>query len=633
MVPLKFSADPFFPAKDYTSACKVNRPLTITYLVARDQKMATIIQQIEVLNKNHHDWRHPQNPWHLTPLHVAVWRLNLEAVQYFLAQNCDPLAKDALGFLPIDYAEALCAQSIIETLQGATKVRSVSHRILWDALLKRPEIDASETVFSYETDKNAVVMGNSACFTQMTDGAIFTPTIFFRNREALLNMIADELRGSLERIHFFHYNPQIIEALSTEPIPLRLKQQGDAGLGVVASKKLEPFLPVVIYGGEAVTLKDHEKSALSGAYTLKPFEAHRYRNLGGMINDGFPNCAIDSIHHPSGIAYPVIVPLRTIEEGEELFVDYQKGHSVKKLKRIEFNLAEAYAFLAEKSLHARVVEDLFPLMQAVGKLQNTLEPEKLLEYITLLTKVNYLIGTPTLLFALLLEGRISVEDLEFIGSRKELLPLFDHQAELQGSLLKMVQVFQTMDLATEKAGWDVKKEVQDILHELSLQYNAETVSAALMYLHNQLNVTLSMPAKMPRGILKNMYLKSFMQAVNHFEITRACLNEIRDATPEELKFLETIKDQDPYIELIYLTFYGGIQSDRFPNLHGLIQRRKIAAQEKPNPQSQMQGLIRSMRSMAPQGLPPQIEGLLQAMQSNPELPQAFLGLLQNQMKK
>lgn len=633
MTPLKFSADPFFPAKDYASLCKADRALTITYLVARDQKMATITQQIELLNKNHPDWRHPKNSWNLTPLHVAVWRLNHEAVHYLLEQKCDPLAKDALGFLPIHYAEAMGDQKCIAALEAATKVQVVSYRQLWESLLQKPLANANKSVFSYESDTGSIVEGDGNLFTRMTDGATFTPSIFFRNREALLDMISKELKSSLKRLDFFHYDPQIIESLSTEDIPLRLKKQGVAGHGVLAAKSLKPFVPVVIYAGEAVTLKDHEKSALSGSYTLAPFEAHRYRNLGGMINEGFPNCIIDSIHHPSGIAYPVIVPLRTIEEGEELFLDYQREHSVKKLKRFEFNLPEAYSFLAEKSLRAWILEGLFPLMQAVGIQQNSLSTEKQRQYISLLTKVNYLICTPSLLISLLFEGHITVQDLSTIGSRKELLPLFDNKPELQAALLKMVKVFHTMEQATQKEGWDVKKEVQVILHELSLHYNAETVSAAHMYFHNQIKTTLPIPAKMPRGIFKNMYLKSFMRAVNHFEITRACLNETRDATPEELNFLETLKDQDPLIEHIYVALYEGIVSDRFPNLQGLIQRRKKAVQEEPNPQSQMQGLTRMMRSMAPQGLSPQIEGMLQAMQSNPELPQALIGLMQQRLKK
>lgn len=633
MSPLKFPVETLFPAKDYESTCKANRALTITYLVARDQKMATIIQQIETLNKNHHDWRKPQNPWNLTPLHVAIWRLNHEALQYFLDQKCDPLAQDALGFLPIHYAEALGDQKCIKTLQAATKVQVVSYRNLWESLLQKPLVNANQGVFSYEHDNGAIAEGDGNLFTRMTEGASFIPSIFFRNQEALLDMLAKELKSAPTSINLIQYDPLIIESLSTEDIPLRLKKQGLAGYGVVAATSLEPFVPVVIYAGEAVTLKDHERSALAGSYTLAPFEAHQYRNLGGMINDGFPNCMIDSIHHPSGIAYPVIVPLRTIEEGEELFVDYQREHSVKKLKRIELNLPEAYQFLAEKSLRARILDDLLPLMQATGMKQNNLSIEKRLEYFALLTKVNYLICTPTLLVSLLFEGRISLQDLTAIGSLKELRPLFDHNADLQSALLKMVKVFHTMDQANQKEGWNVKKAIQDILDELSLHYNAETVSAALIYFHNQLKTTLPLPVKMPRGIFKDMYLKSFMQAANHFEITRACLNETRDATPEELKLLETIKDQDPLIEGIYVALYDGIVSDRFPQLQGLIQKCKEAAQKEPNPQSKMQGLTRMMRSMAPQGLPPHLEGLLQAMQSNPELPQALIGLMQQRLKK
>jgi hypothetical protein len=182
MCSLKISADLFFPANDYQEMCKKNRALSATYLIARDQRIDSLAKEIQTLETKKVDWRRPSNPWKLTPLHVAVWRQSLPVIRLLLDKLCDASAKDTMGFMPLDYAEAIGNEEVIELFRKATKVDRVSYTDVWNRLLEKPMVDENRAVFSYEDENGSVVAGNSAQFAAMTQGSEFSPAFFFSNR-------------------------------------------------------------------------------------------------------------------------------------------------------------------------------------------------------------------------------------------------------------------------------------------------------------------------------------------------------------------------------------------------------------------------------------------------------------------
>lgn len=634
MCSLKISTDRFFPAKDYQEVCKKNRALSVTYLIARDHKnIESLAKEINTLDGKKANWRRPVNLWKLTPLHLAVWRQNLPAIQVLLDKQCDSSAKDSLGFMPLDYAEAIGNVEVIELIRAATKVDRVSYANVWKGLLEKPAVDKDASVFSYEHENGSIVPGNSAQFAALTQGAEFARSIYFKNREALLTMIENELNNTYNKIVEIEFDPAILETLLTEEVPLHLKRQEGAGYGVVASKPLEAFKPVVIYAGEGVLESDHDKSALSCAYYFPPFEAHKQRNLGGMVNDGFPNCTFETIHHPSGIAYTVIVPVREIAAGEELFIDYGNIHDVKMMKRIEFNGDEARAFLKEKSFAAWAKGELLPLIRRLeeGKHLTQREMQKLT---AIKTKLSYLVHTPSLLVPLILENRVKQEDISVLSSDPSFIDFVCTEDEQRELLQKFVILIGTLDSAQQRFQWDVKGELLAIINELLLKYHADTVNIAFMFFTNCLKDALKTSVPMPKGTLRKMYLPSFEHGAIFFETTRSCFLRREDANEEELALLDKISQADPMVEKIYTTFYAQIVTDRFPKLKSFIHaKRKEMLDRNASGQGPMHDLSRVMRNMAPNGMPPQVESLFASMEANPDLQNAFLDAVMQKFNK
>lgn len=629
MGPLKFSADRFFPAKDYLESCKQNRALSITYLIARDHKnIDSLVKEISTLDTRGADWRRPANPWNLTPLHVAVWRQNVHVIQLLLEKKCDPAHKDSMGFTALHYAEAIGNDDIINLVRTATKVDDISYANIWNYALEKPIVKQDKRIFSFEDENGRIAAGNSGKFKELTNGAEFSPTIFFKNRKALLEIIEEELYNTYHKKVQVAYDEKMLPQLINQEPPLHVKKQGDAGYGVVASKPLEAFKPVVIYAGEGVSASDQERSSTSCSYFLPPFEAHKVRSLGGMINDGFPNCIVDTIHHPSGIAYPVIVPIRNIAEGEELFIDYFSIHSVKMMRRIEFNEHEARAFLAEKSLYEWAKDELGPLINKMKVEKKALTETEKKKFAAISSKLCYLINTTALLVPLLLENKISSSDLRALASDPNFISLFNGNIEEQGFKLKLADAIDTIESAQKKFDWDIKGELLTILKEMSLNYNAETVDAALTFFNFHLKRSLSIPIPMPQGMLRKMYLPAFINGAPYFELTRTCFYERRDATDIELAFLDTISQSDPIIETIYIAMYVNTVTDDFPKLKKLILEKKNANLQQNRPQQSIQNFSRMMRNMAPMKIPHQLESILKSMETDPESLNALIEALQ-----
>ncbi|MFV0340332.1 MAG: SET domain-containing protein-lysine N-methyltransferase [Parachlamydiaceae bacterium] len=563
---------------------------------------------------------------------MAVWRQNLPVIRLLLDESCDASAKDTMGFMPLDYAEAIGNEEVIELVREATKVDRVSYTNVWNRLLEKPVVDPQQAVFSYEDENGSIVDGNSAQFAAMTQGAEFSPAFYFSTRGVLLKSIEKSLDYSYSRITKIDCDPEILDRLLTEEPPLHLKRRPGAGYGVVATKPLEAFKPVVIYAGEGVLKGNHEKSALSSAYYFPPFEAHKIRNLGAMVNDGFPNCSLTFIDHPSGISYPAILPLREIKADEELFVHYGDNHDVKIIQRREFNGGEARAFLKEKSLAAWAGELLLLIQRRRGGVRALTQPEAQ-KLVTIQAKLSYLLQTPSLLFPLIFENRITQEDLKSVASNPYFVDVICTKSQQEETLQKLAKAIGTIDAAQMKFQGDVKKELLPIFIQLSLKHQADAMNAAFAYFIHCLNESLHTPVPPPAGILKNLYWPTFNRAIVFFETTRSCFLRREDASDEELALLNQISLIDPVIENIYAMYYKQVVTDDYPKLKQFIlAKHQEIADRRAKGEGPWQDLSRYMNAMAPNGLPPEIESKIASLQANPAAQKELIQMIMSKFK-
>ena len=348
------------------------------------------------------------------------------------------------------------------------------------------------------------------------------------------------------------YSMEKIAELAGNIPPLYLTKPGPAGWGVAASRKLLPFVPVTIYGGEGVAQDEMEKSGPEGEYRLDSVEAHRFRNLGAMINEAFPNCIIDAIHHPSGISYPAIVPIRTIEADEELFIDYLPTHDIKLMKRCELNPDAAKDFLKPKGLLAICRDNLIPLCEQTQKERGNADPKQVEEMIVLMTRVQYLIGTPSLLIQLILENTITPLEIRTLSTEERFLLLFNRDAKKQKGFGAFVEMFEILEKFKWETQRDVFKEIQELLMKLSKSYNTQTCGAAFQYITMQLKLGLDHQLPTPEDNIAFLF-KQFEPYIPVFETMRTILHQQRDATDQELSELRKISKALPVIEGIYLS--------------------------------------------------------------------------------
>lgn len=621
MTPLKFSAEPFFPRTQYQSVCTANRALTVTYLIAQDHpKFDQIKTEAMKLNKLKLDWKKPANAQNLTPLHVAVWRQNASTIRFLLEQGCDPSAADAIGLLPVHYAEAIGNPEIIALIRSATKTAYVSYANLWNRLLEKPDVD-SNFEFSYALEDGIVQRGDSEVFTKLTSGAIHTSSMFFKNRRALLNMLSKSLQNKVNDAIKPAYDPSWIETLEKESIPLQLTMQAKTGFGVTASRPLKPHQPIVIYSGEVVAPEDEEKGVAHNTYFMDPIEGHKHRNLAAMINEGFPNCHFDSIRHPSGIYYVIVVPLRPIQEGEELFVNYG-GHDIKSMQRVELNLEEAKAYLKEKSFLERFDSELLPLLQK-GQRGEALTPGEIREFYIVGTKHEYIMRTPSLMHTLIFEGSISIQDVRTMGTAKRCLPHFSNDPGKQKEFLSFAVYHEDLHRFSQGYGWDIQREVHAAFNELSKEYHAETVQMFLKYVHSYLVETQSRTKHMPREDFKEICLKVFLNGAKYYELTRRCMHESRDLTNEEIALLDRMRHEDFIFEFDFLQHYNQLPTSHMPQFNAWLNTR---ATQLNTSLFQFDTMMEKLSHLPQGSFSPQIIEKLYSLKGRPEKINAFLGV-------
>lgn len=400
-VTLKFPLQEFFPKSEYKEACAQNKKLVPQYLIALGQPTATILKSAE----KHPDYRDPQ--YGLTALAVATLSQNHEVMEALMSRkDVNPLSEDVALLTPLHYAEALQDQKSIQLINTALKTRKLASVNFsgWQQMFNPTFPAEQREVYFHINDEGKVVPGTVGDFKKQT-GAIFYDNLV-SSRENWVANLAQRIKIPKQTSQplMISVGKALLQDLGkfqAQPPKLYLGEQKGAGLGLFAGQPLKHGQLCTIYGGEI------DLSRAAGDYTLGFEHADKYRNMAGMINDGFPNLISSPIILPDGRIFQSFLASVDIPEGAPIFWDYGKFYSFKQRGYLPLNLSEMESYIKQHGL--------LKLMQLVEKNvqeQGNTTLEKLSLKQGTAARISYILNTPSTLVYLLLKKIISSEELD-----------------------------------------------------------------------------------------------------------------------------------------------------------------------------------------------------------------------------
>lgn len=169
-----------------------------------------------------------------------------------------------------------------------------------------------------------------------------------------------------------------------------------------ADKTIEKGTIITEYLGEWA-----QQSKSFSSYRWGPIDALRFRNCGGMVEDGFPNVAAFHLYGVNKLPLRILfVALETIPAGEMITINYGLSHSVKINYHSEYRLNAMIDFFKKNSL-----DQLFKMIStSISRKRAELGWNKCLELESLIAKVQYLFQTPSALMHLLIENIITPKE-------------------------------------------------------------------------------------------------------------------------------------------------------------------------------------------------------------------------------
>jgi hypothetical protein len=237
-------------------------------------------------------------------------------------------------------------------------------------------------------------------------------------------LLKDWEKNTTYTCHPFFRNLNISQRFSEyrkNPPHLILERDPQVGLDVKTADKLMKGQGVTEYLGEVVSSTAEIKNL---EYVLESVDGNGKRNLGPIINDGFPN--VTSItEFNAGMKRHFMFMLDDAEAGERLCWNYGSGHDVKaKVPHVELRREAILSFFKKHSLSLLAMEIKQALKAEKASTSETLDIYSKID------KVKYIIDTPTSLLHLLFANVITLKDFEELLHDQELREILNIRSAL-----------------------------------------------------------------------------------------------------------------------------------------------------------------------------------------------------------
>jgi SET domain-containing protein len=251
------------------------------------------------------------------------------------------------------------------------------------------------------------------------------------------------------------------------------------GFDVFVEEDVKTFQGVTFYGGCL------ENNSSNPEYLLEDVNGEKFRNLGPMINDGFPNCMCVKVND-HGFRYHFLLAIRDIKKGEKLVWNYGAGHKTK-LYSPHFELnPEELKYYIQRNPIAQNFERLGRFFSTESNdcqffLSNLAERERL----------SYVLETPSSMLYLLSEGLFTVEDMAVVFAQEsflfQLANLSVEQLEIRKSFVQIccgVGLF--LRQCSQQGQNDLVKEIQQILLHWSISLPISLIISFSAFFMNSL---------------------------------------------------------------------------------------------------------------------------------------------------
>ncbi len=338
----------------------------------------------------------------LTPLHIAVMTDDFESARKLVTNGAEVNMRDKQGWTPLHHAAlkgnaamqefllSMGADPEIRTLDGGTYANILK---LASPLSENPDA-AISLLHKMPSEELAPLTQRE--FKELTSAVYIDEHVIGSKKMWAFWLNHKPLRNEL--VFASEFKESYLEWIKTPTLHL-LDRMGviPGQLGLFATRHFKPKELLTEYKGAPYNGSLNE-------YVCKDTDCKDLRNEAAQINDGFINTVAIPLHHTLGLpSRLVFAAADTIEAGDQFCWNYGR-HSVKYGPYIELRPKAVRDFIKKESDNTRTLISLLAIIGSSGELT--------FEDFVRGEKFRYILSTPSVLFAIALEGDIPLSKLK-----------------------------------------------------------------------------------------------------------------------------------------------------------------------------------------------------------------------------
>ena len=354
--------------------------------------------------------------FNLTLLHVCAMTKNHLAAQVLIKKGASLKLQDLHGCTPLHLAamnrdEILLQQFIAIANKTDQSIRGIRNRLFATAeeiaqSLSLPKYTSDKVVCNFKQGDLPPQPLNSELFKNLT-GATYCPHALV-SAEAHIKTWLREPEPITFPMTLFH--AKYLDFCKKTPL-LYLEEEFSSdsthlslGLGLRAGENIEKNKILSLYGGQY-------KERPNSIYSMNQIEADTYCTEAARCNDGFPNCGPVPVLI-NGIEEPALISFHALQANARLHYNYGFQHTCKWGRYMVSDWESIQSFVSTVDYQNAISR--FLIINDLINRSMFMEEEKYLESLYILSKIEYIFDTPAVLFPLIINRKVSFQDVEFI---------------------------------------------------------------------------------------------------------------------------------------------------------------------------------------------------------------------------